>query len=335
MDNTNNTYNANSSLIAVLDENNDDKINTDNSAEKKVSQVEIIGVKFKKSGKIYYFDPTGLNPSGVASTDLDINIGDSVIVETARGIEYGKVALSKRLVDIESIVTPLKKVLRIATQEDEQKIIENNAKEKEARAIWFEKIKIHKLDMKLIETEYTFDNSKLLFYFTAEGRVDFRELVKDLAAIFKTRIELRQIGPRDEIKIMGGFGICGRAVCCKQFLSDFMQVSIKMAKEQSLSLNSSKISGACGRLMCCLRYEYNVYEEELKKLPSVNNIVQTADGDGIVIEINVLAKLLKIRPLNNPELPVKIYKADDIVRIKGFCKTENDTNTESTDVILE
>lgn len=277
------------------------------------SEIEIVGVRFKMSGKIYYFDPDGLK----------IDEGQNVIVETARGVEYGGVAISNRMVKYEEVVMPLRKVLRIATNEDDMHHNENNIKEKEAFNICFEKIKEHNLDMKLVDVEYTFDNSKLLFYFTADGRIDFRDLVKDLAAIFRTRIELRQIGVRDEAKHMGGLGVCGRVFCCKSFLSDFMQVSIKMAKEQSLSLNSSKISGTCGRLMCCLRYEYDFYEEELKNMPHVDAIVETPEGDGIVTEINVLAGLIKVKSQKNPELPFKIFNKKDIKKIKGYVRKDN------------
>ena len=289
----------------------------ENEAEEHQDQIEIIGVRFKRSGKIYYFTPGS----------LIVEIGMNVIVETARGVEYGNVVIPNRMVDYKEIITPLKKVIRIATEDDEIHHNDNGIKEKEAFNICFDKISDHNLDMKLIDVEYAFDNSKLFFYYTADGRIDFRELVKDLAGIFRrTRIELRQIGIRDEAKIMGGLGVCGRSFCCKTFLSDFIQVSIKMAKEQNLPLNSSKISGTCGRLMCCLRYEYDVYEEKLKKLPPLDSVVETPDGDGVVVEINVLAGLLKISSLRDPELPPKIYTSDNIKKVKGYMKKERDNN---------
>lgn len=274
-------------------------------------EIEIVGVRFKSSGKIYYFDPEGIKIS------KDVN----VIVETARGIEFGQVVMDNRMVSTKDIVLPLRKVIRIATDDDVQHHNENKAKEIDAFNICLEKITEHKLDMKLIDVEYTFDNNKLLFYFTADGRIDFRELVKDLASIFRTRIELRQIGIRDEAKMMGGLGVCGRPFCCHSFLSDFVQVSIKMAKEQNMSLNSVKISGTCGRLMCCLRYEYDMYDEELKKLPKVDAIVQTPDGEGIVVEVNPLAGLIKIRSHNDPEAPPKVYHRQDVIKVKGYIRS--------------
>ena len=230
--------------------------------------IKVIGVRFRTAGKIYFFDPGRLN----------IRKGDHVIVETARGIEYGTVVGGVREVENDKVVQPLKPVLRIATQKDNEQEASNKEKEKDAFKICLEKIRKHNLEMKLIDAEYTFDNNKVLFYFTADGRIDFRELVKDLASVFKTRIELRQIGVRDETKIVGGIGICGRALCCHTYLSEFIPVSIKMAKEQNLSLNSSKISGACGRLMCCLRFESEAYEAELQATPPVDSKVKTPDG---------------------------------------------------------
>ena len=229
-----------------------------------ITEYEVIGIRFKDGGKIYYFDPCG----------IEVNIGDNLIVETARGLEYGGVAVANK---------------------DDAKNEENKKKEREAFSVCLGKIADHGLEMKLVEAEYTFDNSKLLFYFTADGRVDFRELVKDLAAVFRTRIELRQIGIRDETKMVGGLGVCGLPFCCSKFLDDFGQVSIKMAKEQNLSLNSQKISGACGRLMCCLRYEHEVYEEEIKKTPKVDSVVDTPDGRGTVCETVPLAGIVKVR----------------------------------------
>ncbi len=273
----------------------------EHTAEKTESAYEIVGVRFKTTGKIYYFEPKGLK----------LSEGEHVIVETARGIEYGTVAIGNRMVSEKEIVLPLRPVIRGATEEDDAVFEENKRKEKEAAKICLEKIAEHKLDMKLVDVEYTFDNSKLLFYFTADGRVDFRELVKSLASVFRTRIELRQIGIRDETKLIGGLGVCGRPFCCKKFLDDFVQVSIKMAKEQNLSLNSQKISGACGRLMCCLRYEHESYEEELAKLPKMDALVETPDGRGIVCELNPLAGIVKVRFSGDHQM-TKSYVKDDI-----------------------
>lgn len=247
--------------------------------------ITVVGIRFKKAGKIYYFDPD----------NLEIKQGDAVIVETARGIEFGEAVIGIKEVAEEDIVSPLKKVLRIADDEDKAKDEENKAKEKDAFNICLEKIGEHGLPMKLIDVEYTFDNSKIIFYFVADGRIDFRELVKDLAAIFRTRIELRQIGVRDESKMIGGLGPCGRSLCCSTFLGDFEPVSIKMAKEQNLSLNPTKISGVCGRLMCCLNYEQNTYEEIRKKTPAVGSIVKTIDGIGEVMENNILLESVKVK----------------------------------------
>lgn len=271
------------------------------------AKYEVIGVTFKKIGKIYYFDVD----ENTFSKD------DHVIVETARGLEYGTVVYPNRVVSGAEVVLPLRKVLRIATDEDEQHHHENLKLEIEAFNACVEKIALHNLDMKLVDAEYTFDNTKLIFYFTSEERVDFRDLVKDLASIFRTRIELRQIGIRDEAKLMGGLGICGRPFCCHSFLSDFVQVSIKMAKEQNLSLNSSKISGACGRLMCCLRYEYDTYSEEIKKTPKVDSVVSTPEGDGIVKETVPLAGMVKVELRNNNDILLKVFSRDDITVIKG------------------
>lgn len=266
--------------------------------------VNVIGVRFRKAGKIYFFDPT----------DLEIHQGDNVIVETARGIEYGNVVLGQKQVDDEKIIQPLKQVIRVATPEDDEIERRNKEKEKDAFKICLEKIKKHGLEMKLIHAEYTFDNNKVLFYFTADGRIDFRELVKDLAAVFKTRIELRQIGVRDETKIVGGIGICGRPLCCHTFLSEFVPVSIKMAKEQNLSLNPTKISGVCGRLMCCLKNEEEAYEELNSKLPNVGDRVTTVDRlTGEVQSVSVLKQLVKvIVKLENDEKEVREYKVDDL-----------------------
>lgn len=266
--------------------------------------VNVIGVRFRKAGKIYFFDPTG----------LEVKQGDNVIVETARGIEYGFVVLGCKEVDEEKIIQPLKQVIRVATPEDDEIERRNKEKEKEAFTICLEKIKKHGLEMKLIDAEYTFDNNKVLFYFTADGRIDFRELVKDLAAVFKTRIELRQIGVRDETKIVGGIGICGRPLCCHSYLSEFVPVSIKMAKEQNLSLNPTKISGVCGRLMCCLKNEEEAYEELNSKLPNVGDHVTTNDRlRGEVQSVSVLKQLVKvIVTLENDEKEVREYKVDDL-----------------------
>ena len=238
----------------------------------------VIGVRFKKAGKVYYFDPNEIWPKP----------GDSVIVETARGVEFGEVVTGARTVSDEQIVTPLKKVVRIATEEDIRRAEYNARREEEAFRICQEKVAKHKLEMKLVSVEYTFDNSKIIFYFTANGRVDFRELVKDLASVFKMRIELRQIGVRDEAKMLGGLGSCGRPICCGAFLGDFQPVSIKMAKEQNLSLNPTKISGLCGRLMCCLKYEQDTYEQTLKRIPRVGKDIVTPDGVGVIAEINAI-----------------------------------------------
>ncbi len=246
---------------------------------------KIIGVRFRTAGKIYYFGPK----------DFQIEVGDKVVVETARGVELGTVAVGPKEVPDEEVVQPLKSVQRLATEEDLKKIEKNKEKEKEAFKICQEKIKKHNLEMKLVDAEYTFDNNKLLFYFTADGRIDFRELVKDLASVFRTRIELRQIGVRDETKTLGGIGICGRALCCTTYLTDFVPVSIKMAKEQNLSLNPTKISGVCGRLMCCLKNEQETYEYLNAQLPNVGDMVKTPEGiKGQVKSVNVLRQLVKV-----------------------------------------
>lgn len=266
--------------------------------------IRIIGVRFRNAGKIYYFSPGS----------YEIESGEHVIVETARGIEYGYVVLGNRDVEDDKVVQPLKSVIRKATKEDEEKEAVNKNKEKEAFKICLEKIKKHNLEMKLIDVEYTFDNNKILFYFTADGRIDFRELVKDLAAVFKTRIELRQVGVRDETKIVGGIGICGRSLCCHSYLSEFIPVSIKMAKEQNLSLNPTKISGVCGRLMCCLTNEEETYEELNSRLPSGGDHVTTPDGlKGDVQSVNVLRQLVKvIVTLDNDEKEIREYKAREL-----------------------
>lgn len=279
---------------------------------------EIIGVRFKTGGKVYYFDPAG----------MAFKKGEPVIVDTARGLEYGICEIPNRIVTEKEVVLPLRRAVRAATEDDIEKAAENRQRAEEAMAICAEKISEHKLGMKLVDVEYTFDNSKLLFYFTADGRVDFRDLVKDLASVFRTRIELRQIGIRDETKLLGGIGICGRPFCCKSFLSDFVQVSIKMAKEQNLSLNSAKISGACGRLMCCLRYEYDTYQEEIKKTPKVGQSVSTPDGEGTVTEIQPLAGMVRVKFPDKDAIP-KVYHRDDITVMSGEKKRTSCKNTDN------
>ena len=267
--------------------------------------VEVIGVRFRTAGKIYFFNPK----------EFQVKSGDHVIVETARGIEFGSVVSERRQVKEKCIGDELKPVLRIATKEDEERAAKNREKEKEAYKICLDKIKEHELDMKLVSTEYTFDNNKVLFYFTADGRIDFRELVKDLASVFKTRIELRQIGVRDETKIKGGIGICGRSLCCNTFLSEFVPVSIKMAKEQNLSLNPTKISGVCGRLMCCLKNEQDTYEYLNSKLPNVGDEVKTNTGvKGVVHEVSVLRQRVKLVVTDEKgEKELVDYKVDDLI----------------------
>lgn len=266
--------------------------------------VNVVGIRFKKAGKIYYFDPD----------QFEIEIGSHVIVETARGIEYGSVVIANRQVQEGLIVQPLKKVIRIASEEDMEQERLNKEKEKEAFQVCLEKIQHHQLDMKLIDVEVTFDNNKMIFYFTSDGRVDFRELVKDLAAIFRTRIELRQIGVRDEAKMLGGIGICGKPLCCATFLGEFQPVSIKMAKEQNLSLNPTKISGICGRLMCCLKYEEETYEVLNKRLPDHGDIVRTPDGTGEVLSVNVLRQLVRVgvKKKEQDDAAINVYHIDEI-----------------------
>lgn len=265
--------------------------------------IKVIGVRFRRAGKIYNFDPVG----------LDIKKGYHVIVETARGIEYGFVVDDIREEKEENVVLPLKPVIRIATPEDDKKAEENRKKEEKAFKICKEKIMKHGLEMKLIDTEYTFDNNKVLFYFTADGRIDFRDLVKDLASVFRTRIELRQVGVRDETKMLGGIGICGRPLCCNTYLSEFIPVSIKMAKEQNLSLNPTKISGICGRLMCCLKNEQEAYEYLNSNLPSIGDVVKTFDGfKGEVTSVNVLRQKVKIIIEQNDEREIREYSVDEL-----------------------
>ncbi len=306
--------------LEALAEQTDDVTEPDGEQETELTPktpVEIVGVRFKAAGKVYYFDPDGAL----------YRENDEVIVETARGIEFGFVVCANRTVMASDIVSPLKKILRMATEEDRAHYEENNRRREEAFAVCKEKIIEHGIEMKLIDVEYTFDNNKLLFYFTADGRVDFRELVKDLASVFRTRIELRQIGIRDEAKLMGGLGVCGRPFCCHSFLSDFVQVSIKMAKEQNLSLNSAKISGTCGRLMCCLRYEYDVYEEEIRKTPKMDAVVETPDGEAVVYEVIPLAGLVRVKFIGGrSDMPPKLYHRDD-VRVKGKMNWKSGTVT--------
>ena len=277
--------------------------------------VKVIGVRFRTAGKIYYFDPAKFR----------IKKGDHVIVETARGVEFGTVVGGVKEVEDDKVIQPLKPVLRIANERDLEQEKNNKLKEKEAFRICLEKIKKHKLEMKLIDAEYTFDNNKVLFYFTADGRIDFRELVKDLASVFKTRIELRQIGVRDETKILGGMGICGRTLCCHAHLSEFVPVSIKMAKEQNLSLNPTKISGVCGRLMCCLKHEEEIYEELNRKLPSVGDYVTTDDGlKGEVSSVNVLRQLVKVLVTVDDEKEIHEYKVEQLRFKKRHGKRDKD-----------
>lgn len=271
--------------------------------------IKVVGIRFKKAGKVYYFGPN----------DLNIKKGDYLIVETARGVEFGECVVGIKEISEEEIIAPLKNVLRIATDKDIEKHKENKNKEVDALAICEKKVQEHKLDMKLIDVEYTFDNNKVIFYFTADGRVDFRELVKDLATIFKTRIELRQIGVRDEAKMLGGLGPCGRPLCCSTFLGDFASVSIKMAKEQNLSLNPTKISGICGRLMCCLNYEQNTYEEIRQKLPKVGSIVQILDTkeEGEVTANSVVKESVKVKLKRGDEDVIESVKINNIKLISG------------------
>ena len=265
--------------------------------------VNVIGVRFRKAGKIYFFSPAG----------IEVEEGQHVIVETARGVEYGRVVLGSRDIEEDKIVQPLKSIIRVATPEDDEIDAKNREKEKKAAVICAEKIRKHGLEMKLIDTEYTFDNNKVLFYFTADGRIDFRELVKDLASVFKTRIELRQIGVRDETKALGGYSICGRPLCCNTYLSDFVPVSIKMAKEQNLSLNPTKISGVCGRLMCCLKNEEETYEELNKNLPGIGDYVTTDDGlKGEVHSVSVLRQLVKVKVETGDVKEIREYKVEQL-----------------------
>ncbi len=278
---------------------------------------KIVGVRFKPTGKIYYFDPKQFN----------LKCGDYVIVETSRGVEMGEVALGLRDMGDEKLPRPLRDVMRVADEDDKNRYRENRENEKRAFSIALNKIEKHGLNMKLIDVEYAFDGSKILFYFTAEGRVDFRELVKDLANVFRTRIELRQIGVRDEAKMMGSYGICGRTLCCSTFLGEFAPVSIKMAKEQGLSLNPTKISGACGRLMCCLKYEQEAYEDLIKKAPREGSIVKTPDGKGVVESVNLLKQKVKVKFDSPAETSIKEYP---IKKIKVFKRSKSEEDSEVT-----
>lgn len=285
----------------------------------------VTGVRFKRPGKVYYFDPG----------DLQIEKGNHVIVDTAMGEEYGEVVIARKEVDDNEVTEPLKKVIRVTTDKDENMRLENKAKEKNAFKICLEKIEKHGLPMKLIDVEYKYDGSKIIFYFTAEGRIDFRELVKDLAAVFRTRIELRQIGVRDEVKRCGGNGICGRELCCCSFLGNFETVSIKMAKEQNISLNPSKISGNCGRLMCCLKYEQDVYEEKLKGLPKIGAIVKTKDGTGEVCAVETLKEIVRVKYKDGEDIFFRKYEAKDIVVIKDAVVDDDKIEADSIEDLEE
>jgi len=290
--------------------------------------IEVIGVRFNYAGKIYYFDPLGTK----------FKYGENVIVETSRGVEYGRVAIENKLVEESEIVPPLKPIRRRATEDDDKQLEENKEKEKAAFTIALEKINEHKLNMKLINAEYTFDRGKILFYFTADGRIDFRELVKSLASVFKTRIELRQIGVRDEAKLLGAIGICGRFLCCSTFLDDFRPVSIKMAKEQGLSLNPTKISGVCGRLMCCLQYEQNVYDEMLKIVPTRGSLVEYEGDKGVVIDAFVIKGIIKVKFGENDDAVIKVLEAKDVKVLKKAkieTKVDPDSDEDMSDIIEE
>ena len=297
---------------------NDKNIEAVTEAAAAAKSVEIVGINFRDAGKIYYFSPG----------NIKFNEGDRVIVDTARGTEMGTVKIPNKTVSESDIVSPLKAVTRLATKDDIARDAKNHDMEFEAALICKKKIAAHGLGMRLVGVEYTFDNSKLIFYFTCESRVDFRELVKDLASTFRTRIELRQIGIRDAAKLMGGLGVCGRKYCCAGFLSDFVQVTIKMAKEQNFSLNSAKVSGACGRLMCCIRYEHEVYEEALKVTPPVGTVVMTSDGEGTVIETKPLAKELKVKITDKEKDAIKNYKVSDVKILRTPKKSKTQENSE-------
>ena len=303
-----------------MDNKNKDSVT---EAAEAAKPVEIVGISFRDAGKIYYFSPGNLKCSA----------GDRVIVDTARGTEMGTVKIANKSVPESEIVSPLKAVTRLATKDDIARDAKNHEMEFEAALICKKKIAAHGLGMRLVGVEYTFDNSKLIFYFTCESRVDFRELVKDLASTFRTRIELRQIGIRDAAKLMGGLGVCGRKYCCAGFLSDFVQVTIKMAKEQNFSLNSAKVSGACGRLMCCIRYEHEAYEDALKVTPPVGTVVMTSEGEGTVIEIKPLAREIKVKITDKEKDAVKNYKVSDVKILRTPKK--NKSQESNDDVIPE
>lgn len=300
---------------------NTNNLNTaaeDQAAEATVKSVEVVGINFREAGKIYYFAPK----------HFKFNLGDKVIVETSRGVEMGTVKVPNKQVPETEIIPPLKAVSRLATKEDLERDARNHELEMDAAIICKSKIAAHKLEMSLVAVEYTFDNSKLIFYFTAESRVDFRELVKDLASTFHTRIELRQIGIRDEAKMMGGLAVCGRKYCCAGFLTDFVQVSIKMAKEQNFSLNSAKVSGACGRLLCCLRYEHETYEEAIKHTPPVGSLVKTSDGEGTIIETKPLAAEVRVK-FSGEKDTIKLFKCKDIKVLKYGRAVQNDDDIDA------
>ena len=300
-------------------ENKENKVSV---TEDGASDVEIVGVSFREAGKIYYFTPGALK----------LKEGQRVIVDTARGVEMGTIKIANRIVSSKEVVSPLKEVTRVATDEDIARDAKNHEMEFEAAIICKRKIAQHGLGMRLVAVEYTFDNSKLIFYFTCESRVDFRELVKDLAATFRTRIELRQIGIRDAAKLMGGIGVCGRKYCCSGFLSDFVQVTIKMAKEQNFSLNSAKVSGACGRLMCCLRYEHETYEEAIKVTPPTGSLVMTSDGEGTVIETKPLAAEVRVKLSDNEKDAPKLYSIKDIKILRTPKKSRSKKNDDEEEL---
>ena len=297
--------------------NKQNKVTENNVTEALPDEVEVVGINFREAGKIYYFAPK----------HFSFSVGDKVIVETSRGVEMGTVKVANKKVSSCEIVPPLKAVSRLATKEDLERDERNHELEMDAAVICKKKIAAHKLEMSLVAVEYTFDNSKLIFYFTAESRVDFRELVKDLASTFHTRIELRQIGIRDEAKMMGGLAVCGRKYCCAGFLTDFVQVSIKMAKEQNFSLNSAKVSGACGRLLCCLRYEHETYEEAIKRTPPVGSLVKTPDGEGTIIETKPLAGEVRVKFSGEKET-VKLFPCKDVKVLKYGRAAQNDDDAD-------
>lgn len=280
--------------------------------------IKVAGIRFKNVGKVYYFSPG----------ELDLPKGENVIVETAKGVEFGTIVLEPKEVEDDKVVSPLKEIIRIATDKDKDIITKNKIKEQDAYTICYEKIKKHKIAMKLVSVDYTFEGNKILFYFTAEGRVDFRELVKDLASVFRTRIELRQIGIRDEAKILGGVGICGRRLCCNSFLDEFQPVSIKMAKDQSLSLNPTKISGICSRLMCCLRYENEAYQDLIKDSPGIGSLVTTVDGKGEVISVSLLKGNVRVKIFKGDDIEINEYSISDLTVQKWAKKRYKNQKTD-------